>query len=66
MAGEFADTSAESRFVTSSDKWLNHPVAVLKATNDADGRMVSALVKLSAPHYNASEHTLHFKVPCVK
>ena len=50
--------------MAASGKWLNHPVAVLKATNDADGKMVSALVKLSAPQYNASQHTLYFKVTC--
>ena len=66
MAGDFAErfTSPESRFVAPSGKWLDHPIAVLKGTSDDDGKTLSALVTLAASHYDASAHTLHFKVTC--
>lgn len=46
--------------MSASGQWLGQPVAVLKAT--AGSQTVSALVALSEPHYNASVHTLTFKV----
>lgn len=49
------------KFVSAAGAWLSNPVAVLRATDDS-GNQTSALLKLSAPHFNAMQRTLTFKV----
>lgn len=47
--------------MTASGQWLHSPIAVLKATDDS-GNTTSALLALAKPHFNATAHTLTFKV----
>ena len=60
-AGEFANSSMGAKFVSAAGAWLSNPVAVLRATDDT-GNHTSALLKLSAPRFNATQRTLTFKV----
>ena len=59
-AADFADDRPGAYFVSATGRWLDSPVAVLKATSG--GRAVSALVSLAEPHYDAASQTLTFKV----
>ena len=60
-AGEFTNSSMGGKFVSAAGAWLSNPVAVLRATDDT-GNQTSALLKLSDPHFNATQRTLTFKV----
>ena len=59
-AADFADGRPGAYFVSATGRWLDSPVAVLKATSG--GRAVSALVSLAEPHYDTASQTLTFKV----
>lgn len=59
-AADFADDRPGAYFVSATGRWLDSPVAVLKATSG--GRAVSALVSLAEPHYDAASQTLTFNV----
>lgn len=56
---DFADARPGARFVSPTGRWLDNPVAALEATSG--GRMVSALVSLADPHYDATSQALTFK-----
>ena len=49
------------KFVSAAGTWLDNPITVLRAT-DGTGNQTSALLKLSAPHFNATQRTLTFRV----
>ena len=55
-AAAFANGTFGAAFVSSDGTWLGEPMAVLRAT--AGGKPVSALLRLSNPHYDAANNIL--------
>ena len=55
-AAAFANGTFGAAFVSSDGTWLSDPMAVLRAI--AGGKPVSALLRLSNPHYDAANNIL--------
>lgn len=55
-AAAFANGTFGAAFVSSDGTWLSDPMAVLRATSG--GKPVSALLRLSNPHYDAANNIL--------
>ena len=59
-AAAFANGTFGAAFVSSDGTWLGEPMAVLRATSG--GKPVSALLRLSNPHYDAANNILSLGV----